>query len=381
MRMRRIADKEAMRRTGKTWFATTLASFWLIVAAGACKQTGAATASAPPPGDAGVGSAGPGSASEDDRPDQSVPVAGAYLACLVAKPQEASDSITAGCQVRDKSQNKVDLKKYPGYTWTFVPPKGKDGKPVEGAGKVEVYDLAAQKDKNYYFQVAMRMKIGTNGPAKGAGLTTTEGERKKAAGYFLALKPLMLVVAKKGAGLALDGQGRAPDKKEDGGAGLLDQAAGIGSKLTYGQHTAEVLAGKPRALMPKKIVEQSTQSQNAVLDAVFVPGATSTSDNGAVAIDPSAETVVAQPAQDVTTLVPNSAEVATLEKADTSVTGKPQELDATTWTDSPGGTVTEEPVPETLDSAACDALYEKRNDTDFDQAGFDAKCPSYAPPT
>lgn len=364
-----------MRSLGKSLLATVLASACLVTAAGACKQTGGAVAAAPPPGDAGVGSPALGAASDDDRPDQSAPVAGAYLTCLVAKPQEASDSITAGCQVRDKNQNKVDLKKYPGYTWTFVPPKGKDGKPVEGAGKVEVYDLAAQKDKNYYFQVAMRMKIGSDGPAKGAGLTTTEAERKKAAGYFLALKPLMLVMAKKGAGLSLDG------KKQDTGAGLLDQATGIASKLTYGQHTAEVLAGKPRALMPKKIVEQSTQSQNAFLDAVFVPGATSTSDNGAVAIDTSAETVVAQPAPDVTTLVPDSAEVATLEKADDSVTETPQELDTATWTDSPGGTVTEEPVPETLDAAACDALFETRNDTDFDQAAFDVKCPGYVPPT
>jgi hypothetical protein len=117
---------------------------------------------------------------DDDQPDEPVPVSGSYLTCYVPKPAPGDEEVYAGCQVRGKDKQKVDISKSDAYTWSYVPAQGAQDRPVK------VYDLARAKS-SFYFHVVYSLPI-----PKATGLSLAEdAARSDAIKWFLDAAPLL----------------------------------------------------------------------------------------------------------------------------------------------------------------------------------------------
>ncbi len=153
----------------------------------------------------------------DDTPDDSAPVSGAYLTCVVPMPKAGDTEIFAGCQMRDKNNKHVNLKNNNKSRWSYTPPKTAPVKP-----SITVFDLSHSK-KSRYFDAVFRMKLpkgaatastmtGLRLAPLNAGLNT---DRNNAGNFFLHSAPVLmpktvlLSQVKKSLGLA-DGEVAPP---------------------------------------------------------------------------------------------------------------------------------------------------------------------------
>ncbi len=118
---------------------------------------------------------GSSTTADDDKPDQSAPVSGAYLTCLAPEPTADMDYMVAGCQLRDGQHRHISDKSEE-TRWAFAPGEGKTGPAIE------VYDLYDKSQ--HYFDAMFVMRF-----AKGAGLQ--EVNRLAAIDYFLSSVPVL----------------------------------------------------------------------------------------------------------------------------------------------------------------------------------------------
>lgn len=152
------------------------------------------------------------SSDDDDKPDQSAPVSGAYLTCFVPTPKDTDEYIVGGCQVRDKTKNRMDMSKNNNVKWGFLGPKG-----VQTQHALAIFDLSHAKTQRF-FDAVYQLKIP---PKSAAGLTQTES-RNELGRYFLNSVPILTTkltllsqARKQGATNAANSLGLTQEQNED----------------------------------------------------------------------------------------------------------------------------------------------------------------------
>ncbi len=245
---------------------------------------------------------------DEDKPDQSAPVSGAYLTCLAPEPTADMDYMVAGCQLRDGQHRHISDKSEE-TRWAFAPAEGKTGPAIE------VYDLY---DKSQHYFDAMFVMHFT----KGAGLQ--EVNRLSAVDYFLssvpvlAPKSILLSSVKKSGSLNLLAAGGeeepAPDPKKPEPMTFRRHNTAVDTERTMPAEPVAGIRARPYVLPqvievnhqpvlpqaaaatptgPQQLVlspEQQTQQQqqvqnqlNAKMFSTLISGATAAISSGAAA--------------------------------------------------------------------------------------------------
>lgn len=153
---------------------------------------------------------------DEDKPDQSAPVSGAYLTCLAPEPTPEMNYMVAGCQLRDSQHRHME--KDPNTRWAFAAADGK------AAPAIEVYELYDKTQ--HYFDAMFVMRFP-------AGASLQGFNRLAAVDAFLSSVPVLAPKA------ILLSSVKKTDSLNLLGAGIEEEAA-TADAMTFRRHNTAV---------------------------------------------------------------------------------------------------------------------------------------------